>query len=275
MARPPVTRLLQAHTLEHTGEPSPASRPQELYERSGSEVPHVFADILRWLAAHGLNQPDVFAQPSRTTEVARLCRLYDNMDNSDAGCSPLPADVEPAAVRAGAPAAIACNLSLGNWVRAQLLCAVGKPPTTGVVHVWMDQTKTIIIIPAETPAFFFTLRHTSTLPCVNAVTFACVCKQAKPNPTLCTLHACQKRLQVGSLLKRWLEALPEPLLSWEQQVDMLTACTSSDISLRVEDLRQATLLVSCWAKRACACVCVGDGGGLSTITTRPCFSKAG
>ncbi|PNH02645.1 hypothetical protein TSOC_011360 [Tetrabaena socialis] len=49
---------------------------------------------------------------------------------------------------------------------------------------------------------------------------------------------------VGSLLKRWLEELPEPLLSWDQQVELLSACKDEGcIEARITSLNDAVALV--------------------------------
>lgn len=51
--------------------------------------------------------------------------------------------------------------------------------------------------------------------------------------------------QVGSLLKRWLEELPDPLFGWDLQVEFLSACKDeSSIEVRIVALNDATSLVS-------------------------------
>lgn len=52
-------------------------------------------------------------------------------------------------------------------------------------------------------------------------------------------------MQVGSLLKRWLEELPDPLLNWDQQVELLSACKDEGcIEARIASLNDAVALVS-------------------------------
>ncbi|KAG2501554.1 hypothetical protein HYH03_000061 [Edaphochlamys debaryana] len=49
---------------------------------------------------------------------------------------------------------------------------------------------------------------------------------------------------VGSLLKRWLEELPDPLLNWDQQVELLSACKDEgSIEERIASLNDAIALV--------------------------------
>ncbi|GLC70699.1 hypothetical protein PLESTF_001023900 [Pleodorina starrii] len=51
-------------------------------------------------------------------------------------------------------------------------------------------------------------------------------------------------LTVGSLLKRWLEELPDPLLNWDQQVELLSACKDEGcIEARIASLNDAVSLV--------------------------------
>ncbi|KXZ55604.1 hypothetical protein GPECTOR_2g1154 [Gonium pectorale] len=51
-------------------------------------------------------------------------------------------------------------------------------------------------------------------------------------------------LRVGSLLKRWLEELPDPILSWEGQVLFLSACKDeASIDARISALNDAVALI--------------------------------
>lgn len=45
-------------------------------------------------------------------------------------------------------------------------------------------------------------------------------------------------MQVAGLLKRWLESLPDPLLSWNAQVDILSCLAIQSIKERTAALRE-------------------------------------
>lgn len=56
--------------------------------------------------------------------------------------------------------------------------------------------------------------------------------------------------QVGSLLKLWLQDLPDPLLNWDEQVELLSACKDEgSIEQRVSALNDGLAMVRALLRR--------------------------
>lgn len=50
---------------------------QEQFQQSGSKLPAIVADCLRWIAANGLLQPDIFNSNLDADTIAVVCNAYD------------------------------------------------------------------------------------------------------------------------------------------------------------------------------------------------------